>query len=104
MKISTKTNKFFKLTKFNDLDFNYQSKFLLGVFNFDKIKCLFFCNTNPKCIYVLIKWKKCFICDINAIGYLSSSTGDQSVLFKKDLNDGFYSKIFFSFYYLLYFD
>ena len=74
----------------NDLDLNYQSKFLLGVFNFDKIKCLFFCNTNPKCIYVLIKWNKCFICDINAIGYLSATKPDsKSVIYKKDLNDGF---------------
>ena len=47
----------------------------------------------------MIKSNKCIICDINAIGYLSLSNGDQSVLFKKDLNGGFYSKIFFSIYF-----
>ena len=104
LKKSNSFKKFVKLTGLNDLDLNNRSKFLIGVFNLDKIKCLILCNVNLECAYVLIKSNKCFICDINAIGYLSLSNGDQSVLFKKDLNGGFYSKIFFSFYYLLYFD
>ena len=83
-------NKFVKLTRVNEIDLKYGPKFLLGVSDLDYTRCISYCNANQECIYVLFRLKKCFICDINAIGYLSATRpGSKSVIYKKDLNDGF---------------
>ncbi len=73
---------------------SHQSKFLIAISNLDYTRCMSYCNANQKCIYVLFKMNKCFICDINAISYLSLTVGVESVLFKKDFNDGFFNDFF----------
>jgi hypothetical protein len=73
---------------------SYQSKFLIAISNLDYTRCISYCNSNPKCVYVLFKMNKCFLCDTNAMSYLSLTVGVESVLFKKDLNDGFFNDFF----------